>query len=186
MLARENSSRIVLVLLSAAVLFSASPRLLVAGPATGDSGEVTGLLSDVKTEATQLKYDTEDMRSFARSQLSWQSHASKLTQIKEHVNAAGQLLTKLHEAKASASPWQQQAIDRVTPLLQELAANTSTMIAHLNKNQNRIHTPPYTEYVAANAETANDLSDLISDYVEYGNVKNRTEELEQKLEVPGN
>jgi len=38
--------------------------------------------------------------------------------------------------------------------------------------------------VASTADLATDLSALITDYVEYGEAKNKSEELGQKLEVP--
>lgn len=173
----------ILALLSVMFLFTASA--VFASPTPKDSEAVTKLLSDVKSEAVLLRSDAEEVKSFTRSTLSWQSHAEKIEQIKQHVNAAGELLGKLHDSKASASAWQGQAIDRITPILRELAASVTSTIDHLNKNQSRIHTPPYTDYVASTAELATDLSTLITDYVAYGKAKDKSEELEQKLEVPG-
>ena len=179
-----TTTKSTLALLS--VLFLSAAPTVFAGPRPNDSEEVTKLLSEVKSEAVQLKDDAEDMKSFTRSkQLSWQSHAAKVEQIKKHVNSSGELLAKLHNSKPSASAWQGQAIDRITPILQELAASVSSTIEHLRKNQNRIHTPPYTDYVASTADLATDLSGLISDYVAYGEAKNKSEELGQRLEVPG-
>ena len=168
-----------------AVLFLSAAPAVLASPRPTDSEQVTKLLADVKSEAAQLKSDAEDMKTFTRSHLSWQSHAAKIEQIKQHVNKSGELLAKLHDSKASASAWQGQAIDRITPILQELAASVSSTIEHLNKNQSRIHTTPYTDYVASTADLATDLSELITDYVAYGEAKNRSEDLGQKLEVPG-
>jgi DNA repair exonuclease SbcCD ATPase subunit len=179
-----TTTKSTLALLSV-LLLSAAPTVF-ASPRPNDSEEVTKLMSEVKSEAVQLKDDAEDMKSFTRSkQLSWESHAAKIEQIKQHVNKSGELLSKLQDAKASASAWQKQAIDEITPLLRELAANVSSTIEHLNKNRNRIHTPPYTDYVASTADLATDLSGLISDYVGYGEAKNKSEELGQRLEVPG-
>ena len=64
------------------VLFLSSAPAVFAGPRPNDSEEVTKLLSDVKSEAVQLKDDTEDMKSFTMSKLTWQSHAAKIEQIK--------------------------------------------------------------------------------------------------------
>lgn len=180
---RGTATMSALALLS--VLFLSTAPAVFAGPRPNDSAEVTKLLSEVKSEAIQLKYDAEDMKSFTRSKLTWQSHSAKIEQIKQHVNKSGELLSKLNDAKTSASPWQNRAIDEITPLLKELAASVSSTIEHLNKDRGRIHTPPYTDYVASTADLATDLSGLISDYVAYGEAKNKSEELGQKLEVPG-
>ncbi|HXU19932.1 MAG TPA: hypothetical protein VN788_05050 [Verrucomicrobiae bacterium] len=181
---RGTTAVSILALLS--VLFLSAAPAVLASPRPKDSEQVTKLLTNVKSEAVQLKDDAEDMKSFTWSkQLSWQSHAAKIEQIKQHVNASGKLLTDLQNSKASASAWQGQAIDRIAPILQELAASVSSTIEHLNKNQDRIHTAPYTDYVASTADLASDLSELITDYVAYGEAKNRSENLARKLEVPG-
>ena len=151
-----------------------------------DSKEVSGLLSDVKTEAVQLRHDADEMKSFTHSTLTWQSHAAKVEEMKRHVNNAGKLLTKLDNAKGAASPWQQQAIDQITPMLKELASNVTSTIEHLNQRPKLLHTGPYADYVSANYELASNLAELISDYVDYGKSKARSDELAARLEVPGN
>lgn len=153
--------------------------------ASKDSKEFSGLLSDVKTEAVQLRHDADELKSFTRSKLSWESQSRKVEEIRQHVNTAGALLSKLENARETASPWQQQAIDRITPLLKELASNVSSTIEHLKEKPGLFHTSPYIEYVAANYDLASNLEELISDYVEYGSSKERAEELRTKLDAPG-
>ena len=90
-----------------------------------DSEPDSDLLSQVKTHAFQLKEDAGILESFTRNVgLSWQSHAAVLTRMREDINQAGRDLAKLEEAKKSASIWQETAIERIQPLLKELAENT--------------------------------------------------------------
>jgi len=152
--------------------------------ASKDSKEVSGLLSDVKAEAVQLRHDADELKMFTHVDRSWESHVAKVDEIKRHVNNAGALLTKLENAKSKASPWQQQAIDRVTPLLKELASNTTATIEQLNQKPKLLQTGPYADYADANYEVASNLAELISDYVDYGKSKAKSEELASKLEVP--
>jgi len=149
--------------------------------ASKDSKEVSGLFSDVKSEAVQLRQDADELKMFTHVGRSWQSHVTKVEEIKRHVNNAGRLLTKLENARSKASPWQQQAIDRVTPMLKELASNTTATIEQLNQNPKLLQTGPYAEYADANYEVASNLAELISDYVDYGKSKARSEELASKL-----
>jgi len=151
-----------------------------------DSAHVAGLLSEAKTEAVQLKFDANELKSFTRSQLSWKSHASKVTEIKEHVNKSGELLTQMMNAKSEGSPWQQQAIERIQPLLKDLADTVESTIDNLNKHPEHLMTSPYKAYAESNAALAENLVQVISDYVEYGKAKNKSEELADRLEVPGN
>lgn len=148
-----------------------------------DSEEVSKLLADAKSEAFELKHDAEIMESFSHSKLSWESHARVIEQIKEHVNAVGRLETKLRNARVTASPWQEQAIDQITPLLNELATYTEAAINHLNANRARLHSTEYQDYLKANYEVASELAALVTDFVDYGKTKNRFEHLRDKLEI---
>jgi len=149
-----------------------------------DSKEVSAILDEVKTEAIQLSHDADELKSFTHSTLTWQSHTVKVEEIKRHVNKAGKSLSELDSAKAEASPWQQQAIDRINPLLRELASNVTATIEHLNQKPMLLQTGPYADYVAANYELASNLAELVSDYVDYGRSKAKSEELATKLETP--
>lgn len=151
-----------------------------------DSKEVSAILADVKTEAIQLSHDADELKSFTRSAHARESHAAKVEEIKRHVNNAGKSLGKLDGAIADSSPWQQQAIDRINPLLKELASNVTSTIEHLNQKPRLLQAAPYVDYAAANCEMATNLAELVSDYVEYGKSKAKAEELAAKLEVPGN
>ena len=167
----------------AVAFLSMAPALRAAQPVK-DSEKVSGFFADAKSEAIQLQQDAEEMNSFVHSATSWETHAAKLNQIKEHVNNVGALVTKMNVSKDEASPWQQQAIERINPILADLATTVGAAINHLGNNQNRLMHPPYPDYAAANATVATDMAQLISDYVAYGEAKNKAEELARQLEVP--
>lgn len=150
-------------------------------PAFADSAEATSLLQQAKTSAAQLRRDTTVMKSWAGSRLSWESHAHQIDAIKEHVNNAGKILTELHNAREGAEAWQQDAIDRITPMLHEMASNTEAIINHLNEHRGKTWVPEYRSYVEANSEQADDLYRLISDYLDYGSARAKTESLEKTL-----
>jgi len=147
-----------------------------------DSEQVSKLLSEAKTMAFQLKEDALTMESFTRMDVSWQSHAAAINQIKEHINALGKQVAKLKAAENTASPWQKTAIDRINPFLDEMSGYTTAVIERLNGD--RKHTmADYKDYLEANADYATDLASMIGDFVDYGNAKDRTERLGAKLEV---
>jgi hypothetical protein len=148
-----------------------------------ENTEVAQLLVQAKQHAAELATDADELESLTRSNVTWQSHAEKLEQVKEHVNAMGQLVPKLLASRDSASPWQQQAIDRMVPLLKELASNTSAAIEHLKQHPERPTSGAYPEYLKENAETAHQLSDMISSFWRYGQTRAKLENLKQKLEI---
>jgi hypothetical protein len=170
-----------------------APGLLLAGflviPATStaadapDSEQVSKLLSEAMTMAFQLKEDAVTMESFTRINVSWESHAAAINQIKDHINALGRQEAKLKDAKRTGSPWQQTAIDRITPFLDELTGYTYAVIEHINGEKK--HTPAdYKDYLEANADYATDLAAMIGDFVDYGKTKDRLQHLGDKLEIP--
>jgi N-acyl-D-aspartate/D-glutamate deacylase len=150
-----------------------------------DSEQVSKLLSEAKTQAFQLKEDASTMESYTRSNASWESHSAAVAQMKEHTNAAGRTLTKLEDARHTASPWQATAIDRIKPLLKEIATNTETVIDYINKSPKRLFMSEYKDYIETNSDVSSELAGLIADFVDYGNTKNRLERLTTKLELPG-
>ena len=160
--------------------------LFVSGwtPAYSDSAQASKLLQEARTSAAQLRRDSVQMETFTRSRLTWQSHAAQIDVIKEHINRTGKIVADLHNARDGAEPWQQDAIDRITPLLQEMASNTESIINHLNDKNETWH-PEYQGYLKSNAELAADLSRLIGDYVDYDSAKSRSQGLGQKLGLSG-
>jgi hypothetical protein len=136
-----------------------------------DSEQVSKLLSEAKTMAFQVKEDASTMESFTRMNVSWESHAAAINQIREHVNALGRQVGKLKDARGGASPWQKAAIDRINPYLDELAGYSEAVIEHVSGAKK--HTPEeYKDYLEANADYATDLAAIIADFVNYG--KNKT------------
>jgi hypothetical protein len=165
-----------LLALVLAIPITVSP-VLWAGRASNDSAEITALLADAKSEAAQLIKDTADMESFTRSNISWQSYAIAINRVKDHVNELGGLSGKLNNARSGGSPWQQDAIDRINPLLKELATNVEATINQLSKHQSLVHSSHYKTYVQATHKQATNVASLISDYVEYGKNKDKMEAL---------
>jgi hypothetical protein len=170
------------VALAAAALLIA--RLDVQAAPPEDNKEVSQLLEDIKGQAADLQRDSDELESFTRSDMSWQSHAEELDRIKERINAIGKTISKLQNLRSSASPWQREAIDRIMPVAKKLASNTTAAIEHLNKNPLRINEPQYQQYLKSNAEATSNLAALVKDFVEYGKTRTTLEAYERKLEVP--
>ena len=152
--------------------------------ANPDSKEVNDLLNRAKTHALQLKTDAIEMKAFTHQNLGWESHGDKINAIKQDVDSLCQTAAKLNSVKSDASPWQKAAIARISPLLKELADNTTSVINHLNKEQGRfLYSPEHKNLLEANADLSSDLSAVVSNYVDYGKTRSKFFELRQKLEL---
>jgi hypothetical protein len=147
-----------------------------------DPQQVSKLLAETKTMAFQLKEDAVTMETFTRMNVSLQSQAVAINEIKDHVNALARQVAILEEAKVNAAPWQKTAIDRIMPFIDELGGYTTAAIEHINGD--RKHTlAEYQDYLVANADYATDLATMIGEFVDYGNTRQRLDRLAAKLEV---
>lgn len=106
--------------------------------------------------------------------------------MKDHVNELGKIAGEMNDLNAQGSPWQRDAIQQVTPLLQEMASNLTNAIEHLNANQSQVHMQTFRDYARTNYELAKRTADLIRDFVENDEAKSMAESLEDKLELAQN
>jgi hypothetical protein len=150
---------------------------------TSDSEQITQLLADAKSHALQLEDDAATLESYVRSRAHWRSHAIKLEAMKKHVNEMGGIASQMKELEPQGSPWQQQAIAQVTPLLREMAGSLSNTIELLNENQSHIHMQAYRDYSRTNYTLARKTASLIGDFVDYDRARSAAESLEHKLVV---
>jgi hypothetical protein len=162
---------------------------LVAGPSianaqTKDSAQISRLLDEARSYAIQANNDAAELESYTNSNLAWKTHAESLERIRGHVNNMGKLLQQMHDIKSEGSPWQQDAINRIDPLLRQMADQLTATIEHGNEYPNRIHMMKFKNYVRACADLANQTERLISDIVTYDKAQAKAQMLEQKLELP--
>ena len=149
---------------------------------TRGSEQVSKLLSEAKTLAFQVKEDAIAMEGFTRMNVSLESHAAAINQIRNDVNALGKQVAKLKAAEDGAAPWQKVAIERINPFLDELGGYTSAVIDQIKGDQKR-NPADYKDYLEANRDYATDLAAMIAEFVDYGNAKERIDRLGAKLEV---
>ena len=142
---------------------------------------MTELLADADDEAIELANDADDTEGLIRSDENWVNHALMLAKVKGHVDNLALIIGKLSDMEKSGSDLQKQAIDQMLPLVKELSANTTAAINYLNQNKSRPTSPTYTQYLKKNAETAHQLSSMISSLVDYEKSMTEIERLRSNL-----
>jgi hypothetical protein len=148
-----------------------------------DSAEITKLLNDVRNHAALAEDDANTLESFTRSKLHSRTHSTQLSGIKEHVNDLIRDSNELSTMRDLGSPWQQSAIDRINPLLREMASSLTSTMVHFNENLNRTQMKPYRELVLNNQTVIRKAHEIISDFVDYGEAKAKAEALEKDLQI---
>ena len=146
-----------------------------------DSQRVSTLLQHAREHAQHAELDSDTLYAYTQSKMSWQTHSRQLNLIREHVNELGKDVRDLTDARAEASPWQQDAIDHINPLLRQMADHLTVTITHLNENKERVHLLAFKDYARGNYELSQKLRALIDDYADYAQATQKADALEQKL-----
>jgi len=155
----------------------------IAAAQNADSKALNDLFKQVEAHAMLASDDSQVLEAYTRSHtMSSESHANRLRTIADHANNLIQDFDKLHSMRNEGSPWQQEAIDRVDPLLEEMANHLNTTIAHFRDNKHRVNMPAFHDYVKANREYMSRTSGLISSIVEYGETRAKANGLEASLD----
>ena len=139
------------------------------------------LLGNAQTQSSQLSLA---WKSYAKqAAIDWSGDAAELTAMKGEVAAAGRTVAALNEARSQASPAQLAAMDRIVPIVQEIAENSTKAIAFLAKNQTRLSGKQYKDYVEQSSDTSNRLATLVSQMVDYESRKARFDLAKRNLEL---
>src|ERR1700723_89210 len=66
-----------------------------------ESDQLAQLLGEAQAEAAELAKDADQTESLIRTDVSWQTHADMLNQVKDHVNNMARITDKLTAARSS-------------------------------------------------------------------------------------
>jgi uncharacterized protein YkvS len=149
-----------------------------------DSPAITKLLDEVKSHAAQADDDAHTLASYTLSNLDWRTHASELNRIKEHVNDLIRDGNQLNTMRDEGSTWQQEAVDRIGGLLPEMASHLTATIDHLNDNQRHVNLPMYRDLALNNQTIIHKAHEIIADFVDYSEAKEKADALEKQLQLP--
>ncbi|MFP5237723.1 MAG: hypothetical protein ACLGSD_17645 [Acidobacteriota bacterium] len=149
-----------------------------------DSEKINELFHSIRQHAVMAEADAELLESYTRSSVSWESHSRRIESMRSHVKDLADDYNEASALRAEGSPWQQDAIDHLQPLLQGMADHMKATIDHLKEHPNKTRMQPWIDYVRANRDYAVRTTELIRDYVNYGEAKATADELEKKLQIP--
>jgi len=88
-----------------------------------------------------VAYYTDQLSGLERDGVmtGWEEDADYLMEARHQFNAMDASLYKLRAIGPQASPWQQQAIDRIAPKAYEMATYLNDLIKEVNNYQGDVH-----------------------------------------------
>jgi len=169
----------------ATLLASLATWPLALNPSEGPgSSQVGQLLSDTKSLVSLLKSDISTLDFFALSGGGWQTHAVMLNLYSERTAALRSQALRLEAMRQNGSRWQQIAVDRIIPVMNELASSAETAINATKTNQPRLSSTEYREYLKLNSDLAEELSTLIAAWVDYAKTREDLDRSAEKIGAP--
>ena len=157
----------------------------IAGAQKPDSKNISDLFAEIKYHASLAEHDAELLESFTRSpSMSWRSHAHQLSLVREHVKDLLKDYNEMTALKDEGSPWQQEALDQLRPVVKGMADHLNATLDYQRENPTDVKMLTWVNYVHGNAEYATKASSLIHDLVDYGAARSSADSLEQQLKLP--
>jgi hypothetical protein len=107
-----------------------------------------GLLRDIGREARDVRTEAAKLRVQAQYlNVSWQSQALELDQIRGDINDMGKKLCRLETIREELAPEQRVIVNQSAPLLKEMAIFAQDSIVFANAHQGDFWSPMYRAYV---------------------------------------
>ena len=155
-------------------------------PVTPAQKEVDRLLKQISANAASTGRHADTLDSFTRgaNRLGYETYAAELTHAKEAINAMVADFRRLQDLSPNALPWQQAVIDRIGPVLSEMAGHVSTAIERLNESRGRLLSAEYREAVTNLYAYAGHARNLIAVNLDYARAREKLNTLDASAFEP--
>jgi len=137
--------------------------------------ELKGLASKAAGDAFQLEIYIRDARLERDSQM------FPLVALKTDVNRMGQDVASLESRRDLLEPWEQQAVDKVLPLLRETAANAESATVYFNENGTHLWSPEYRSSLDKAYRDSDQIANTLKNYLKFEKVHQQEEHLEATI-----
>jgi len=153
-------------------------------PPMGEVSQVSkidDMLAAFESKAIETRRDAAILESKRRNhRLSWQTHADKLSTMKEHINDMGKMLADLEGMKAKATLFQEKAIEAARPHLEDMAQRVEKGINWINEDRRSIAKAEYRDNLHGIWSSADELYRRLDTIIDYHEARMRLHELAEE------
>jgi len=142
--------------------------------------EASQLLQEIRSASHSLTANTSRLLSFTH-RVSWQGHAGELALVREQVNDVGERIQRLQAIRHALEPWQQQAIDAITPAAVSVASGTEAAIQYLNENRNFLWAETYKGHLKTLSSGADLMKQTVALHLELASTQEKLETLRNQV-----
>ena len=141
-------------------------------------GEANTLFGEIQSAAGDALFHADQLQTFAADDhISWLSHASQWTLIRDDINEIGAKLCRLEAIRSAVLPWQRLEIDRIETIARPMASNAQAAIVFADSNQRLLWVPSYRQEVTEVYNGAKSLTGSVDKAVEFASVSKEYRDL---------
>jgi uncharacterized surface protein with fasciclin (FAS1) repeats len=153
-------------------------------PPMGELSQVSkidDMLAAFESKAIETRRDAATLESKRRNfRLSWESHSSKLSVMKEHINEMGKMLAELEGMKPKATLFQEKAIEAARPHLEDMARRVASAINWLKEDRRSIAKAEYRDNLHGIWVSSDALYRDVDTVIDYHEARMRLNELAEE------
>lgn len=140
--------------------------------------KIDDMLADFEVKAADARRDAAFLESTRRSpRLTWQTHASNLNRMKDHINEMGKMLAELEGMKSQATLFQEKAIEAARPHLEDMAQRVEKGISWLTEDRESISKREYLDNLHGIWSSADTLCRNVDAIISYQEARMRLQEV---------
>ena len=153
-------------------------------PPMGEVSQVSkidDMLAAFESKAIETRRDAAILESKRRNpRLSWETHSSKLSVMKEHINEMGKMLAELEGMKPKATLFQEKAIEAARPHLEDMAQRVEKGINWINEDRRSIAKAEYKDNLHGIWVSSDALYRDVDTVIDYHEARMRLNELAEE------
>ncbi len=172
------------ILVVLGLIFASPGRPQYRRPSAEPSEQISQLLREVKNVASSLKSDISTLDFFAAEEGGLRMYAAMLEVYQDHIAALHKQASRLEEVRKYGSRSQQNAIDRVIPVMQEFVSSAEAVIAIARANYDPSNHTEYRDYYKLNGDLAGEFAKLIAGWADYAATRGALDRLAPTVSAP--
>lgn len=141
------------------------------------------LLTAIEKDVYEIRTHAETLESLTLKNVSWESHADQLTEIRAHVNEMLNEARRLEAMHDTLPVWQQDAIGRLEAAAPEIVAKTQAALVYMNANHNRLFAASYVRDAKDIASEAGELFTAVRKFNAFGKASSEEARLGETLGI---
>ncbi|HWB86416.1 MAG TPA: hypothetical protein VG675_19900 [Bryobacteraceae bacterium] len=148
--------------------------------------QIDQTLSSLRDDAADaVTYSNALVSISGQAGVSWQTHTTRLADLRTAVNDMGIKLAAIEESQGSFDAAQQKEIAQADELVRLMAINTQNSIEFVNHNQLSLWRAEYGRYTQNLADEASKLAHTLGEFAQYTKVRRKDLSIRQSLGVAG-